>query len=101
MLEQARRAARQRNKELAELTVKYAKQEAPVKTGAYRDSIRVEADEKNPDNFNAVAGNEEVPYAVFIEFGSHLTPANPVMHVAASRAKKQAERMARRLKVFR
>jgi hypothetical protein len=54
---------------VGEEIVSQAQAVAPVETGAYRDSIHVEADLEGE---TAVAA--DVDYAVFIEFGTSDTP---------------------------
>jgi hypothetical protein len=49
-----------------------AKSLAPVETGRYRDSIRAEADIEGGTAVGRVSS--DVPYAVYIEYGTSDTP---------------------------
>lgn len=63
-------------KEIAEKAAERARQLAPVETGAYRDSIRVE---DTPEGARLVAGGGAVDYAGFVEVGTSDTPAFHVL----------------------
>lgn len=55
----------------AELIAERAREIAPVRTGAYRESIHVEQD---PQGAQVVAGGPGVDYAAYIEVGTSDTP---------------------------
>lgn len=61
----------------AEQIAEEARAIAPVATGAYRDSIHVEQEE------TAAGVVADVPYAVFVEFGTSDTPAFAPLRRAA------------------
>lgn len=61
----------------AEQVAENARSNAPVDTGAYRDSIHVESDESGT---RVVAGTD---HAVYVEWGTEDTPAFHVMTRAA------------------
>ncbi|MGA8329137.1 MAG: HK97 gp10 family phage protein, partial [Mycobacterium sp.] len=63
--------------DLLEGGVDHAKQIAPVRTGAFRDSIRVE-DHPNVDEMPAMRIVSDVEYANLIEYGTVHTPPRAV-----------------------
>lgn len=103
---QGRQSAGRRNAELAEDTVKIAKQLVPVSDNNepghvhLRDTIRVE---KNPrtGSASAVAGDEEkgVHHALLVEEGTTFMDAQPYMRPAAKAALKRARN--RRVSLYR
>ena len=67
--EEARDYALRKAREAAQ----YARERAPVATGAYRDSIEADVVEEDDGWKGRVVA--DVPYAVYLEFGSSDTPA--------------------------
>lgn len=83
----AQEAARRRNIELAKEEERIAKQLVPVDTGALKASIHVE---EGGSEARVVAGNEQVDYAPYVEYGTRHEAAQPFMTPAAEQVKKKA-----------
>lgn len=95
LLKRVQKNTREFNLELAEGTAEEARRDCPVRTGALKNSIRVEVD-KDTGEADVVAGNEQVNYAPYVEYGGVHTPSQPFMTPSAERAKKRRESLARR-----
>lgn len=76
---------RKRSIRKAEDIAEAAKQFAPVKTGALRDSIEVEANERTGEA-KVIVG---VDYGVIVEYGGVFQPAQPYMNPAIELVKRE------------
>ncbi len=74
-----------------------AQARCPVDTGALRGSIRAEKDPKDPFTWYLVAGNDEVDYADFVEYGTVKMAARPFLAPAADIAREALRRDLERL----
>jgi len=74
----------------ADHIVDLARQLAPVKTGALRDSIHIEAGD-TPLSRKVVAGGGAVDYAAHVEYGTASNPAQPFLTPAFEAIDVQAE----------
>ena len=72
--------AREIEMELAELVASRASEYVPVRTGKLRGTIRVE---QSASGVEVIAGNDEVDYALPVEFGTSKMAAQPFMRRAA------------------
>ena len=101
LIKQVRRGAAQLNKACAETQLEEAERLVPVKSGALKNTLRVEVDERT-GTAHMIAGDDEVTYAAPVEWGSALrnTPAQPFMTPAAEKAKRDRAGIARKMKVF-
>lgn len=75
--------------ETAEAIRQRAKNLAPVDTGKLRDSIRT--DKVGPDQYEVGPG-DEVEYAMYVEYGTSRTPAQPYMRPAVEAERRQFTR---------
>jgi HK97 gp10 family phage protein len=62
-------------REVADDIAQDAKQRAPVNTGSLREAIHVEKD----DGYMVIAGDDDVFYGHFVEFGTTETGARPFL----------------------
>jgi len=74
------RVAQEDLRDVADFIAARAKEYAPVRTGALRDSIHVE---ERGRGFAIIAGNNQVDYAVFQEYGTIHHGPHPFMRPAA------------------
>ncbi len=77
----------------AESAVGMAKQHAPVKTGALRDSIHAEVDGRKMQ----ARIISELPYAAVVEYGGHNRAAHPFMTPAVYAAHRESALIAMKL----
>lgn len=101
-LQQIRRAGAQFAKGLAEEHIERAKALVPVRTGALKNSLHVEAG-KHEGEYLAIAGDEKVNYAAVVEFGGRGgTQAAQPYHTPAREATfKNIGKHAKRVNPFR
>ncbi len=92
VLRRVDRAASDIAKALAEKQVEEARRLAPVLTGALKNSIHAEKGE-HENEWLAVAGDEDVDYAVAVEFGGHDRAAHPFFGPGREMAAREHERI--------
>ena len=80
-------------KAAAELVADEARKLAPVKSGALRDSIRVEPSKFKNGGHLIVAGNDQEDYASFVGLGTKDMPAQPFMRPALHKMESKIRRM--------
>ena len=78
-------------RETAEGVVQQAQALAPVDTGALRDSIRVAAGELTDGESIDSMVEVDVPYALFVEYGTVRHPAQPFLTPAIEGARTEFE----------
>lgn len=87
----AAKATRQTKQAVAEAALdiqRYAKRNAPVRTGALRGSISIDFIKGLSAQVSA-----KMPYSVHVEYGTHKANAQPYMRPAAEKAKDKFYRM--------
>jgi len=90
--------------DLAEAIVAKAKEKVPVRTGALKESIRVEHGESGSavlGSAHVVAGGEKVVYATYVEMGTRKMAAQPYLRPSAEEVMHDAsvsEKIAKQIK---
>jgi HK97 gp10 family phage protein len=95
LAEEARRAAQDLVRDTASAIATTAQALAPVDTGALRDSIEVE--HEAPMRSVVTAGNGDVDYAAYQEFGTSRMHAQPYLTPAVEQERPRFEAGVKRL----